>query len=213
MKYISFVLLGVGALLVSCTDSRKVQYNESKYFPFENTFQGSDFYAYKSISESDIRNLFNVPSDATIESFTVNGFSLEVVPDLISPADVLDYNFSFSYNDDPDYYYDLLTGKDISASYGKSLNISNNLSDRLKGNELKALTCCLGKMLGSKNLKGCNNDSEVGNFKINCEAKLKSGTPSYFSGTVKGYLSAQITYTVCESLPEGIFASGLEKCE
>ena len=182
--------------------------------PFENTFQGKVYYAYVRLGREDVLNLFNIPADATVESFSINGFSLEVVPDILSPADIMYYDISYSYTDDPNYYIDLLVEDNVPVSYGTSIGLSNNLTKKLKGKALSALTCVISNMLNAQKQEGCLTfPNTIGKFRISYEAKLKDGTPAEFAGTVKGYLKAQVSYTVCESLPEGIFASGLEKCQ
>lgn len=209
--FFSFIMFSF--LVLSCTDSKKIKYNESRNIPFEHSFEGPEYYGWTALSESQVKSIFNIPADGKVENFSITGFNLVISPDILSPADYIDYKIGYSYTDDPGYFYYILEQENVDARYNNDIDINKNLSNRLNGNHLKALSCVIGKMISAKKLDAVCSRETLGQIKVEYRAKLKDGTSSIFKGTVTGYLGAQVEYSVCESLPEGIFSSGLESCD
>ncbi len=205
MKTNILVLLGIVVWLTSCSDRRLIKYNETKIFPITAEISESNKYIGGILHTSDLKKLFDIPSDGDVEKLVINGMNLVVERQNSSEADLISYSL-FVKKDNQLAFDTLLNRKnrDVSFIGVKSFNVSSELDSKVLGSTKEHLDFLV--KLPSSNIIF---DLTYG-FLIN--ATDFAGQPKKFVGKVTGQLSIQVVYSVCESFPKGLF-SEYPKCQ
>jgi hypothetical protein len=191
---------------LSCTESIKMQYNESKSIPFSTDFDKPSSIIGGTFTKSGLLSLLNVPSDAKVNKFTINGFTITVSPSTGTEADFVEYAAAFKGNND-DHASILATNNTHFLSTGEQFNITSELNS----DSLSYLKCLLGNMIQESYDESCGN-SDIVKFSIIFNARDINGNPKNFKGRMTGTFNFQIAYTVCEEVPEKLF-SEFDKCD
>lgn len=192
----------------SCTESVKFTYNESKSLPIKAELNDSKITKFGTITPQSFSQLLNIPSDAKVTNFAITGFTFQINPIIGTEADFIEYLIYFSDKDDI-HFGTLASSKSRFVATGETVNISSELDPQ----KLSLLKCLLGNLILSVHNTSCTNllGNEV-NYVLSLKGMDINGNPKIFNGSITGTFNFQVSYNVCEDLPEGLF-SEFEKCK
>lgn len=211
MKPVFNIVLSITTIvgLLSCTESVKFTYNESKSLPIKAELNGSKIQKLGTITPDNLKQLLNIPSDANVTKFAITGFTIQVNPTTGTDADYIEYFIYFSDKDDI-HFGTLANSKRHFVATGDAFNISSELDAQ----KLDLLKCLLGNLILTNKNDNCRNlqgNTEV-NYGLSFEGKDFNGNPKTFNGSITGTFHFQVSYSVCEEVPEGLFKE-FEKCK
>ncbi|MBK9640955.1 MAG: hypothetical protein IPO72_06540 [Saprospiraceae bacterium] len=201
--YYFLIVLVVG--IFSCTDSRKMTYNESLSLPINSEFADFGFTVRGYFQSSKLTDALNIPSDARVEKFSIVGFSLLVEPQIGNEADWIRYALDFNCGEP--VACRLLENQLRFVGGGEKFNLTSELN----GKHLTRLRCQLEYMVSEGRLgQQCISGDIEYQFQLKTFDAFSNSKK--FVGKVTGFLNVQVSYSVCEDFPKGLF-SDFQKCD